>query len=740
MLKKQIILLFLGVLISGVLFSQKSWYVAPSGSNSNAGTIDSPFKTVGNAVSRAISGDEIYLREGVYRETVTVTKNNIKIFAYQDETPILKGSDLMSDWIKQGDYWKKNVAVQPQQVFVDGNNPLQQIGWPWPDDVPLGGATKRYHSQVGEDLNDMAAGRFFWQGGVLYIWLKDSSDPNNHEVEVSQRRDVLVLRSSKNSYVKGVQVEHSNVNTFREQGSAVYLGTGCVLDECLIQWCDFGGVSMGDNSKVINSRAIHNGDVGIHSSGDENFLVQNTELAYNNYRNFFSQWHAGGFKGATNTWGTIENCEIHNNNGSGVWFDYCHTSAAEDDVDGDNFYPIIVRNNYFHNNGTGNYKRKEIFNNATILIEVSEQAYIYNNIIDTFEYRGIWVSSAWKSFFVNNVLANGKKGTYYTIDGGASYVDWAWVKEDIIANNILYNNETDFEIRMMPDDGGKKFYDNLCQNNLIYRGGKSFKMRYGSSSKTSIEKWQSSTPFGENTISLEPNFSDALFHLSDNSPCINAGYDVINDVILKDYEGNNRIIGPSVDMGVFESAVGSSEAYNAFLKELIANSGSLTPNFAQDIYVYYDTLPDNTKTIPNVVATPVVSNATVEIVNAKNVQSSNIEERTTEIKVTSENGFANKTYQIIFYSKNTNGIESLDNDNLFAFPNPTNGLMYIDGIGNIGDLKIKVIDTKGEIIYKKSVSNLNEQYKIDLRNQSKGLYFITIASKYNTKIIKVFVN
>jgi len=739
MLKKQIILLLLGIFISGISFSQKNWYVSPTGNNSNPGTIEAPLKSLNTAVSKAKSGDNIYLRDGVYRESINISKNKINIFAYQNEKPVLKGSVLMTDWTKQGDYWKKDVAIQPQQVFVDGNNPLQQIGWPWPDNVASGGATKRYHSQVGKDLNDMAPGRFFWTEGVLYIWLKDSSDPNNHKIEVSQLKAVLVLRQSVGSYIKGIRIEHSNVNTFREQGSAVALGKDCVMDECVIQWCDFGGVSMGDNSKVINSKAIHNGDVGIQSSGNENFLIQNTELAYNNYRNFYSQWHAGGFKGATNTWGTIENCEIHNNNGSGVWFDYCHKSAAEDDVDGDNFYPIIVRNNYFHNNGTGNYDRKEIFNNATILIEVSEQAYIYNNIIDTFEYRGIWVSSAWKSFFVNNVLANGKKGTFFSIDGGASYVDWAWVKEDVIANNILYNNQTDFEIRMMPDDNGKKFYDNICQNNLIYRNGDKFYFKYGSLTKTSLEKWQSSTPFGNNSISKDPAFSDALYHLSANSPCINAGHNVINNIIKMDYEGNNRIIGPSVDMGVFESDLGVNKEYNALLKELTVNSGHLIPFFDKNIYVYYDTLPDNTKTTPEVVATPVVANATVKITNAENVQSDNILERTTQIKVTSENGIVNRIYKIIFYSKNTIGIETLNEDNIVVFPNPTNGLFFIDDTDISKDLKIQIVDINGKLVFDKKTGNIDKKYTVDIRNQPNGTYFLIIKNNHNVKIHRFII-
>ncbi|MCF6358535.1 MAG: right-handed parallel beta-helix repeat-containing protein, partial [Draconibacterium sp.] len=496
MKQKYLLLLIFGLFISGISFSQKTLYVANNGSDSNPGTISSPLKNIQTAINKMASGDIVYLRGGVYREMITVNKTNTKILAYPGETPILKGSDIKTGWVADGDYWKlPTKLINVQQVFVDGNNPLQQIGYPRKSFETGDPSRKRYEMPVGTGIGDMVAGRFWWDGnkgdndatGYLYIWLKDSSDPNSHTIEVSQRKSILLF-NGRGSYVKGVQFEHSNSNTFSEQGTAISLRHMSAMDSCVVQWCDFSGVGLGNKAQVINSTIVYNGAVGISSSGGDDFLIKNTRMAYNNYRNFYSQWHTGGFKGATHAWGTIENCEIDNNNGPGVWFDYCFKSAREDDFDGENLYPIIIRNNYFHNNGTGTYNTKTINNNATILIEVSEQAFVYNNIIDTFEYRGIWVSSAWFSYFTNNILTNGKSGYNYShaIDGGASYVDWAWVKDNVIANNILYNNNTGSDIRMTPEDG-TKYVNNICRNNLIYRKGGPLKLKYGSSTKKSIE-------------------------------------------------------------------------------------------------------------------------------------------------------------------------------------------------------------------------------------------------------------
>jgi hypothetical protein len=745
MKQKHLFLLIFGFFISGISFSQNTLYVANNGSDSNSGTIDSPLKNIQTAINKMAAGDIIYLRGGVYREMVTAIKSNTSILAYPDETPIIKGSEIMTGWVAEGNFWKlPTKLINVQQVFVDGNNPLQQIGFPRKSFETDDTSRPRYEMPVGTGIGDMTAGRFWWDGdkgdnnatGFLYIWLEDSSDPNSHSIEVSQQSSVLQL-IGRESYIKGVQIEHSNSNTNSEQGSAVSLGTECVMDSCRVQWCDFSGISLGNKSEVINSIVVHNGAVGISSAGGDDFLIKNTRMAYNNYRNFYSQWHTGGFKGATHAWGTIENCEIDNNNGAGVWFDYCHKSAREDDEDGDNLYPIIIRNNYFHNNGTGTYDTKTINNNGSILIEVSEQAFVYNNIIDTFEYRGIWVSSAWFSYFTNNVLSNGKSGVNYShaIDGGASYVDWAWVKNNVIANNIIYNNNTGSDIRMEPEDG-TKYANNICRNNLVYREGGPLKLKYGSSTKTSIEAWQNETPYGQNSISVEPDFADVYFHLANNSQCINTGYNVEHEIITSDYEGNLRKLGPFMDMGIFEEIIGGTDEYNATLKELAVSMGSLEPGFTQTNFTYTDTLPDNTTQIPVVTATPYNSGSAVSITNATNVQATDEADRTTTVTVTSESGVVEYTYKIKFYSKNTTGIDDLVNSNFKFYPNPSKGIVYVESSKLEHDANIEIMNIVGKTVKTAYYGTFSGRNKIDISDQPTGVYLMSIKSRNTNKIVK----
>jgi hypothetical protein len=460
-------------------------------------------------------------------------------------------------------------------------------------------------------------------------------------------------------------------------------------------------------------------------------------MAYNNYRNFYSQWHTGGFKGATHAWGTIENCELDNNNGCGVWFDYCHKALYLDD---DGFYPIIVRNNYFHGNGTNSYDSDTLANMPSILIEVSHQAYVYNNIIDTFQYGGIKLSSATDGYYVNNILMNGEAGGYYVLDGGGSYVSWAWVRNNVIANNILYNNDLRYEIRMQPDDGGIKYYNNICRNNLIYKNTGSIIFLYGSIKKGGLDAWQKDTPFGENSISTDPLFDDAEYHLSKNSPCVNIGYNFENvDIIDKDFMGNSRKIGPFTDMGIYEELFGGTDEYNAALLELAVSMGSLEPGFTQTNFTYTDTLPDNTTQIPVVTATPNNSGSVVSITNATNVQATDEADRTTTVTVTSESGIIEYTYKIIFYSKNITGIDNVANSNFRLYPNPSNGIVYVENSDFNTDVKIEVLSVLGRVVKAEQFSVLSGKTRIDLSNQPAGLYLMSIKSRETNKVVKFYI-
>jgi len=72
------------------------YFVDPNGSDSNDGSIGSPFETIGQAVTTAAAGDTIFLRGGThgYLTTISISKNGtstnpITMQAYQDESVVV---------------------------------------------------------------------------------------------------------------------------------------------------------------------------------------------------------------------------------------------------------------------------------------------------------------------------------------------------------------------------------------------------------------------------------------------------------------------------------------------------------------------------------------------------------------------------------------------------------------------------------------------------------------------------
>jgi hypothetical protein len=85
------------------------YYVAPTGSDSNAGTLSQPFKTITGNVWRLQPGDTMYLRAGVYAEAITINKSGqpgqpITFKAYQNEQPVLANVSGQAIYVYDKDY------------------------------------------------------------------------------------------------------------------------------------------------------------------------------------------------------------------------------------------------------------------------------------------------------------------------------------------------------------------------------------------------------------------------------------------------------------------------------------------------------------------------------------------------------------------------------------------------------------------------------------------------------------
>ncbi|MFC2090019.1 right-handed parallel beta-helix repeat-containing protein [Bacteroidota bacterium] len=117
--------------------SAATYYVSPSGSNSNSGTgVNMPYKTVQFAVNQMSEGDTLIVLDGYYLGTLEM-KSGITIQAQNPRNAVFSGAvPLTSEFVPHTDkVYKTRVDIDIKQLFFN-NQPMTWARWPnarWSD-------------------------------------------------------------------------------------------------------------------------------------------------------------------------------------------------------------------------------------------------------------------------------------------------------------------------------------------------------------------------------------------------------------------------------------------------------------------------------------------------------------------------------------------------------------------------------------------------------------------------------
>ncbi len=568
---------FLVVLSAGTVLSAGAaeYFVATNGSDAYSGTsAGAPFATVQWAVSKANPGDTVYIRGGTYRESVWLSNtwasatDCICIFNYSNESPTIKGSDVITNWVLHTNaIWKvTNWAHNTQQVFVDGMN-LQQIGWPneWM------ASNSWWYTPVGHGYGDMTNGTFYCDrtNQDLFVWLGDGTAPTAHVLEVSMRPFILNADPSvtnQHFHLRGLRFAHCNtleIEEFARCGVALY--DNALIEDCRIQWCDTGGLLVGDGARVVRCDISGNGHVGMTMQiPSSNWVVAGCTILSNNYRGFMENQQAAGIKNngpatGPGVSGTICSNEIAWNHGPGVWFDTCRNNGG----------PIIVSHNYIHDNTT-TPRNPQNMGSFGVFMEVSKDALVFNNIIARNLGPGIFISASDRIRCYNNVLVGNRGWT------DSSAVELAGLPRDVpfsnpvehatlvsneFVNNIVYENPVYYQItihaRGMTSTGFVQ--GNVIDYNCYYNtnGQTWFDECTGKyTTASAFEDWRTATGYDTHSISTNPGL--AGFRLMHGSVCVDRGTTSAGGVVTDDCWGSARPIDGDLD-GTNEFDLGASE-------------------------------------------------------------------------------------------------------------------------------------------------------------------------------------
>jgi hypothetical protein len=353
---------------------------APNAADTNPGTREAPFKTLAKACEVARAGDTVLIRPGIYRESL-IPRNSGEpgkpiIFrgepmAREDaDHAIIKGSDPVSGFERESDHlWVKR--------------PWRNPGWYSPDFDGISDDKHKASARLDEVFvnerplrwapgrEQLEPGSFYWSAAELVIWPAQPVDDLNQQlVEVPVRWKVAgawmqdiprgwneliehrnaeeykkTLRHIQHITIQGLHFRHSKHH--HNRAGVQMAGDYWVVEDCIIDWMNAVGVSLGANHQIIRRNYIaHNGQSGM-GGGGLHALVEDNYTTFNNRKDFSISWGGAGNKFASRmSHGVIRRNTSIWEKGTGIWLDIdCVGNLIEDNVTVGN---AIVNAGYFY--------------------------------------------------------------------------------------------------------------------------------------------------------------------------------------------------------------------------------------------------------------------------------------------------------------------------------------------------------------------------------------------------------
>ena len=526
------------------------YYVAKDGNNVNPGTLSKPWKTLAYAAAHISAGDTVYIRGGVYTEgdgafvltDIHGNAGNYTTFTnYQNEEVILEGCAKVTGWtLHSGNIYKAswdagtNLASEQQGLtvkssgFVNVDKLIDANHWLEPT------------ATIGE----MAAGTWHYDqdSNLLYIWLKDSSNPSEHNIysTTDSYYNAYPITVRRSDYVK-----FSNI-TIRIANHAIITDAYMESHDLIFENMKIYGVRAGfvpnqgshditfQNSEVYNTQGV-----GIQINSDYNTTVQNNKIhdtgSIAPWVNGPKGWGAQGVivQGNNNT---VLGNEIYDTLSDGVYLEAWGIGGPGQEIGHHN----TIKHNYIHHSSPSNQ--------IAIKFVGVDYCVAYRNTIYNYAKGIVWVGGdSGGGMTEDQKITKYNKAYNNTIVGcdifGVQLSGSGKIENTEIKNNILYKNNV--EICVSDADLMNDF---TSDHNLFYLiSGKGFKVTNSGDNITSLVDWRSKSSQDVNSIQDDPFFKDIGkldFSLKSTSPCIDKGQ-IIEGLAYS---------GKSTDIGAIEEA------------------------------------------------------------------------------------------------------------------------------------------------------------------------------------------
>ncbi|HVK23149.1 MAG TPA: right-handed parallel beta-helix repeat-containing protein [Actinokineospora sp.] len=413
-----------------------TYYVAKTGSDTNAGTSTAPLLTIGAAAQKAQPGDRVEVSAGVYREEIVLPRGGtsdtarITYVSKAGASVTITGADLFTGWTNvSGDVWQLKIANSyfkgfnpyAERVFgdwFDGHGRIHRRGMVYlngdwlPQATSSAAVSSTATGSWWSDVEGLVEGTApSWKPtysatGFTTITAKfPGVNPNNGAVEVSIRGTVFKPAATNYNYItiSGFILTKAATNwaapTMGQWGLvSAHWCKGWVIEQNEISYSRCCGVALGKYSDQYD---------GYRGTTDGYYLTISDAQA------------TGGWTFANIGGHVVRNNNIHHCGQTGV---VGSLGAIGSKIQGNEIYQINMQGIW------GGAEMAGIKLHGAIDVEIIE-----NHIYQTAEAGGIWLDwMAQGTRVVSNLFHHNRRDIFTEVDHGPI----------LIANNILLSSES----------------------------------------------------------------------------------------------------------------------------------------------------------------------------------------------------------------------------------------------------------------------------------------------------------
>ncbi len=361
----------------------------PRAADSNPGTRELPFLTIGAAARVLEPGERVVIATGVYRERVdparggTAPDTMISYEAAPDAKVIVKGSRLVkTGWLPSTRYRSTLPAGEQAKVKIyerrledldfQGYNPFGMASimhnriylMPKPEELwrhlkrrGMVFVDGRRLEQVEQYKDLSAKDGALWcehDGLTIHVRLPGDADPAQHEMELAIQEQVFAPRTLGLGYirVKGLTFEHG-ANAFPPpQRGFVSMSRGhhWIIEDCVMREANGVALDIGAQDwdmepppfigyAIVRRNHIDEvGVCGIAGVGVQSTLIDSNLIEHVGYQDVELAWETGGIKlHVTKNCLLIHNVIRHTIHAEAIWLDYENSNTRiTGNVMGDN--------------------------------------------------------------------------------------------------------------------------------------------------------------------------------------------------------------------------------------------------------------------------------------------------------------------------------------------------------------------------------------------------------------------